>query len=240
VYIYRDVIFDETVFLFSTLHPNAGAQLKVEISLLLPMLCTPHGDSFVAEPTVTNAANELNEVFAYSGIISAANDGNSATNSPRGVEAHQLVVENLGARSSGDSVPGVATSDPEPISVGTESVPQQSGEAACLVLHPPNPTSCRGPEEHARSSVAMCGNSESVVPAGIDSAPLQSLQPEASHRRTWLQNNIKELNIYIEVTIRYAYLTEVGEPEHVHEALQDPKWCAAMDEEYQALLKNMT
>jgi hypothetical protein len=46
--------------------------------------------------------------------------------------------------------------------------------------------------------------------------------------------------IYIDGTIRYAYLTEAGEPKYVHEALQDPKCCAAMDEEYQALLKNKT
>jgi hypothetical protein len=56
-YISCDVIFDETIFPFSTLHPNAGAQLKVEISLLPPTLCTPQGDNLVAEPTVTNAAN---------------------------------------------------------------------------------------------------------------------------------------------------------------------------------------
>jgi hypothetical protein len=30
----RDVVFDVTVFPFATLHPNAGAQLRAEISLL--------------------------------------------------------------------------------------------------------------------------------------------------------------------------------------------------------------
>jgi hypothetical protein len=35
VYISRDVIFDENVFPFAALHPNAGALLKKEI-LLLP------------------------------------------------------------------------------------------------------------------------------------------------------------------------------------------------------------
>jgi hypothetical protein len=82
VYISRDVIFDKTVFLFSTLHPNAGAQFRAEISLLLPMLCTPYRDNFVAEPTVTNVVDEFNEVFADSDIITAANDGNSETNLP--------------------------------------------------------------------------------------------------------------------------------------------------------------
>lgn len=34
IYISRDVVFDESVFPFASLHPNAGAQLKSEISLL--------------------------------------------------------------------------------------------------------------------------------------------------------------------------------------------------------------
>jgi hypothetical protein len=94
-------------------------------------------------------------VFADFGIISAANDGNASTNSPIGVEADQLVAKNLGMGFSGDSVPRVATSDPEPIPVGTESVPQQSGEAECPMQHPPNPASCRGSEENFGSSVAV-------------------------------------------------------------------------------------
>lgn len=38
VYISRDVVFDETVFPFKELHPNAGALLRSEILLLDPTL----------------------------------------------------------------------------------------------------------------------------------------------------------------------------------------------------------
>jgi hypothetical protein len=41
VYISRDVVFDETIFPFSMLHPNAGARLRSEISLLPPSLVDP-------------------------------------------------------------------------------------------------------------------------------------------------------------------------------------------------------
>jgi histone deacetylase 1/2 len=45
VYISRDVVFDENVYLFSSLHPNAGARLRSEILLLPPALLNPsHGD----------------------------------------------------------------------------------------------------------------------------------------------------------------------------------------------------
>jgi hypothetical protein len=33
VYISRDVVFDETIFPFSEIHPNAGARLRQEILL---------------------------------------------------------------------------------------------------------------------------------------------------------------------------------------------------------------
>jgi hypothetical protein len=41
VYISRDVVFDETMFLFSKLHPNVGAHLRSEISLLPSPLVDP-------------------------------------------------------------------------------------------------------------------------------------------------------------------------------------------------------
>ena len=45
VYISRDVVFDENIFPFAALHPNAGARLRAEILLLPPDLLNPtdHG-----------------------------------------------------------------------------------------------------------------------------------------------------------------------------------------------------
>jgi hypothetical protein len=64
VYISHDVIFDETVFPFSTLHPNVGAHLKAEILLLHPTLCNIHGGERVEEPNVTNVADTTVESLA--------------------------------------------------------------------------------------------------------------------------------------------------------------------------------
>jgi hypothetical protein len=47
VYISRDVVFDEIIFPFSQLHPNAGSHLHVEILLLPPTLCNFHEDALV-------------------------------------------------------------------------------------------------------------------------------------------------------------------------------------------------
>lgn len=53
VYISRDVVFDETLFPFAHLHPNAGARLRQEI-LLLPDHLIPAGDVQIADQTVAN------------------------------------------------------------------------------------------------------------------------------------------------------------------------------------------
>jgi histone deacetylase 1/2 len=55
VYISRDVVFDEAVFPFKSLHPNAGALLHQEILLLPSTLHNPeHGDEFVDDINMTN------------------------------------------------------------------------------------------------------------------------------------------------------------------------------------------
>jgi histone deacetylase 1/2 len=41
-------------------------------------------------------------------------------------------------------------------------------------------------------------------------------------------------------TIRYGNLCSTGEPQSVQEALGDPNWKRAMEDEYAALLKNDT
>jgi hypothetical protein len=47
VYISRDVVFDEAIFPFKHMHPNAGALLRREILLLDPSL---HNSEFGHEP----------------------------------------------------------------------------------------------------------------------------------------------------------------------------------------------
>ena len=58
MYISRDVVFDEHVFPFSELHPNAGKILKNEI-LLLPPSLIPCVDGSMNNRVVdvTNASN---------------------------------------------------------------------------------------------------------------------------------------------------------------------------------------
>jgi hypothetical protein len=57
---------------------------------------------------------------------------------------------------------------------------------------------------------------------------------------TRLQKGIKQPKKYTDGTIRYGMLTSTGEPSNLAEALDDTRWCQAMQEEYNALMENKT
>jgi hypothetical protein len=64
VYISRDVVFDENIFPFASLHPNAGALLKKEILLLPSFTSNSHesthncNDHVVPTVSITNVEQE--------------------------------------------------------------------------------------------------------------------------------------------------------------------------------------
>jgi hypothetical protein len=84
----------------------------------------------------------------------------------------------------------------------------------------------------------------SATPGDGSSAAQQgstaSTEPEAQRVRTRLQSEISKPKIYTDGTIRYANLSSTGEPENLDEALNDPNWRKAMQEEITALHKNGT
>jgi hypothetical protein len=60
-YISRDVVFDESVFPFVTLNPNAGKRLQKDILLFPTHTSSTHGDAHIDDyillPVVTNVTN---------------------------------------------------------------------------------------------------------------------------------------------------------------------------------------
>jgi hypothetical protein len=157
VYISRDVIFDETVCPFSTLHPNAGAHLQAEILLRYPTLCNAHEGERVGEPNVTNVADTTIESFADtgdSGVEDGANDGEILAPGSAGAPTcdinHQqlnaTVVEDSDIEIGGDRLSREAGSCCERIPnvsdrerISAEFVPHTSGAVA---VTPPDGILC--------------------------------------------------------------------------------------------------
>ena len=87
VYISRDVTFDETIFPFTSLHPNAGARLRSEISLLPESLLgssSSSGDVNVHDHSVcslpANACSSCAPVLLPAGTNATENGVDSGEN----------------------------------------------------------------------------------------------------------------------------------------------------------------
>jgi histone deacetylase 1/2 len=57
---------------------------------------------------------------------------------------------------------------------------------------------------------------------------------------TRLQSGMSKPKKFTNGTVRYAYFCSTGEPSTTAEAFADSRWKAAMDEKYDALIKNNT
>jgi hypothetical protein len=62
IYISRDVVFDETLFPFSKLHPNAGTHLRSEV-LLLPYTRDMNLDANLFDDPSSNNGGSHAEIF---------------------------------------------------------------------------------------------------------------------------------------------------------------------------------
>jgi histone deacetylase 1/2 len=83
----------------------------------------------------------------------------------------------------------------------------------------------------------------STSPAASSDAPLDAPPVPASFAsrpRTRLQDGIRKPKIYTDGQVRYGFFNSTGEPHNVEEALHNKNWKAAMDVEYNALMKNNT
>ena len=66
------------------------------------------------------------------------------------------------------------------------------------------------------------------------------IPPSVRRPRTRLQDNIQKPKQFTDGTVRYGLLSEVAEPSSFRDALNSPKWKAAMFLEFDALMKNRT
>lgn len=82
VYISRDVVFDESVYPFARLHPNAGARLRSEILLLPPsLLNSSYGDNNISGPSGNDSlcTNPVVEHADFAGNLDS-NDQDASAN----------------------------------------------------------------------------------------------------------------------------------------------------------------
>jgi hypothetical protein len=270
VYISRDVIFDEDIFPFASLHENAGARLRHEISLLHEhLLSSHHGgvggiDHYFANTNPNDSESDVASHQETSGDEQEEVEENSAAN--RASSAAQMFsaspVENnkSGAETGVDPAAGAAVHDDlillgsgahSPVQTAGSGNPRSrlSGTRGSVTQVPAHTAGSSGPHASVpgtRGDVAQgaATTAASATPGDGSSAAQQgstaSTEPEAQRVRTRLQSEISKPKIYTDGTIRYANLSSTSEPENLDEALNDPNWRKAMQEGITALHKNGT
>ena len=260
IYISRDVAFDENIFPFSELNPNAGAQLRAEI-LLLPadLLSSTRFDQrgeLIDDLLIANPANSGSGDFSgtQDGVHGAgASDAETEADSP-GRSASGSNSGSPTRSTSGSSSPGSGGTADDAVSASTSSLGHASGSdardsAGRTTAGSSAATSTASPQPH--DSAAHTGSSASPrsretetsaeqAPETASAAPEETRSSAPERPVTRLQNKIQKPVKLFEGMIRYANFAATGEPENAREAFGDPKWKSAMEEEYMALKRNET
>jgi hypothetical protein len=190
IYISRDIVFDENIFSFASLHPNAGALLRKEILLLPNHLDLTNRDM----NDVDYMPNHCNPMPAASPLqIGAENleqNGEKTSQNKQETEAHFMPEDDAvstgsdpksdwltGAR-SGEESPGSA--DPESASSSSnmrhgDSTPSPSKEALSGATTSPHQQHTSGPASPALASQRDVSSDPSMVPA--PAPPDRGVQP---------------------------------------------------------------
>jgi hypothetical protein len=108
-------------------------------------------------------------------------------------------------------------------------------------LHTPSNTSSI-PGSSVASNTDASAASASGQPPGLAviSSPMDVPAPPVERPHTRLQSGVPKPKKFTYGTISYAYFCSTGEPSSIAEAFADPHWKVAMDEKYNALIKNGT
>jgi hypothetical protein len=127
IYISRDVVFDENIFPFASLHPNAGALLRKEILLLPNHLGLTHGDANDDNHMPTNASPM--PVTSPVQIVAENSEQNNQELSENSTQtAGYFMQENNGPNSTADLVTGADYSGAT--NSGAGSPPSRASSAA--------------------------------------------------------------------------------------------------------------
>lgn len=238
VYISRDVTFDESLFPFQNLGPNAGRRFQEDINLL---------PSFLLNPLTTNTG--------------ASNLTDHATGFPNNPASNICAVDeemqedmptHEGAHGAASSGALLEVDSPAPATNAASSVPPDSVDRAAPLRLEDSATRrpSVGADGIARGSSAArdlaqvpTGSASDHVPQepGASVAPSAGGEVQRIQRpRTRLQSGIRKEKVYTDGTVKYSLLSSTGEPCNIVEALEDSNWKQAMDTEYNALMKNNT
>ena len=248
IYVSRDVVFDETVYPFSQLHPNAGARLRAELDLLPDVLKNPSHefgtanvlDQCMVNSNPTNVVPSSSSAVDVTGLNSMQIGEGTMSNEP-----YFLTASSLGQNDTNGAEPSVAPSDPrtdliegsasgseiDPVSLAWTTLALSSSAISGIPgsstpSSTETPTSSSSPS--APSDLTGSNPRESSAGALVDSAVPDSSSPPADSSLphlygTRLQRGITKPKQYTDGTVRWLLHSsvEAAEPISIKAALSD-------------------
>jgi hypothetical protein len=268
IYISCDVLFDELVFPFASLHSTAGAHYHSNV--LLSPATIPGDDSFatmtnvhtllvlaafdfcpqvqLALPTLAiGTTNEIDSpviasLGAQHGVPtpSSAPIGGPGTCNPPDHSCEP--TGSIQGRVS-SALPSTMPAQHLPTDTGTMIAPMIGSSEPVVTQSSPTHVPSAPPESHLSASDSP-GHSASelgvVGTSALDLMPGSSVPPPLSPRKTRSMHGIIKPKVFMDDTIWYANLTASNKPYNVQEALSTPEWKTTMHKEFLALEKNKT
>jgi hypothetical protein len=252
VYISRDVTFDESLFPFQNLGPNAGRRFQEDINLLPSFLLNPlttnTGASNLTDHATGFPNNPASNIYAvdaemqedmptHEGAHGAASSGALLEADPPAPATDVTGASTMSRRSGGS-----AASYVPPDSVDRVAPLRLEDSATHRPLVAPDSTA-RGSSAAQDPTQVPTRSASDHMPQepGASMAPSTGGEVQRIQRpRTRLQSGIRKEKVYTDGTVKYSLLSSSGEPYKIVEALGDSNWKHAMDIEYNALMKNNT
>jgi hypothetical protein len=200
VYISQDVVFDESIFPFASLHKNAGARLRAELHLLPEIIRNPSmqfGDAIVHDqqmgsPGNTNGSSSTVDVHVTSETNSSSTDSSHASNGGPRDRHFMCQIPGGSTDPGGDSptrwqAPSTSGSAPSSSGTGADSGTDSGGSSALAssLQHSaprasaPHPDPIEG-ERQQQPTTSMSGSQLKADPIGSAMANLGSGAPAGS------------------------------------------------------------
>jgi hypothetical protein len=247
-------VYDEHVFPFSRLNPNAGARLRSELSILPDVLLNPsasYGDATLLD-RCDDSPNLSNRGTGPSSSDDTGKNGASidAESGENGIEnvaslrhfmcSHGRDISSPNTEEDPPAHSGSAPTDPAvPDSPSQHLVVPDAVEGSSAARDTPTAVEAVASGSAVASESPSPGSGADIVPVV---APVPSVDQTHAGPVTRRQHGIHKPKHYTDGTVRWGLMLSsgVGEPTTLTEALKDPKWIEAMNHEYNALLRNKT
>ena len=257
VYISRDVVFDENIFPFASLHSNAGARLRTELSLLPDILLNPIftlGDVQVHDPLMSNSM-PTNPVYSPGGATAYAGTDREPVTEESGGQSvetpnnrpHPMCFPGGSSTEPGDAPPvdaGVSASGSAGEPRQSESGLAQGSSVSDRGSLVPDGSAVAAHDDQRRGAPTARTDPDADLASGSTAArpDVPTSLPSSHQHATRLRQGISKPKQFTDGTVRWCMHSKsiAEEPATVGDALRDPNWVAAMDVEHEALLRNRT